>query len=104
MRYLASCPVAAIATRLTKITTGHEGITAGAACALLMISITQCIGAGVSRRYVLDVTQSITTGAFVGISEATTLQTSHVPLCAVLAVAVRLLMAPFCEGFAGKES
>ena len=64
----------------------------------------QIIGGGVSKRYIYDVSSAITLGAFVGACEATVLQTTDVPLCAVLAVGVRLLMAPFCTGFAGKEA
>jgi len=103
-RYLATTPLTAIVTRLTKISTGHHSITSAAAAALLLISLVQIIGGGVSKRYIYDVSSAITLGAFVGACEATVLQTTDVPLCAVLAVGVRLLMAPFCTGFAGKEA
>ena len=51
-----------------------------------------------------DSPQAITIGAFIGISDATVLQTTHVPLCCVLGVGWRLLLGPFFLGFAGKEA
>ena len=67
---------------------------------------------GVAARYrntcpartIDDVTQAVTMGAFVGMSDANVLISSRVPLAGVIAVGYRLLTAPFCEGFAGIEA
>ena len=75
-RYLAATPTAAFLTRMTKISTGHASPTAGAASAMLLILLIQVIGDSVTRRYLLDVTAGVTIGAFVGMSDATTLPTA----------------------------
>ena len=51
-----------------------------------------------------DVTQGVSMGAFVGMSDATVLISSRVPVAAIIAVGYRLLTAPFCMGFAGIEA
>ena len=62
------------------------------------------ICAQVARRYLFDVTAGVTIGAFVGMSDATTLPTARVIFIAVIAVGWRLLTVPFCRGFAGIEA
>jgi hypothetical protein len=89
---------------MTKISTGHASPTAGAASAMLLILLIQVIGDSVTRRYLLDVTAGVTIGAFVGMSDATTLPTARVIVIAVVAVGWRLLTVPFCRGFAGIEA
>ena len=69
-----------------------------------MILLIQVIGDSVTRRYLLDVTAGVTIGAFVGMSDATTLPTARVIFIAVIAVGWRLLTVPFCRGFAGIEA
>ena len=54
--------------------------------------------------YLFDVTAGVTIGAFVGMSDATTLPTARVIFIAVIAVGWRLLTVPFCRGFAGIEA
>ena len=63
-----------------------------------------CVLAGRKGEWVYDVTQAVTMGAFVGMSDANVLISSRVPLAGVIAVGYRLLTAPFCEGFAGIEA
>ena len=48
--------------------------------------------------------QGVSMGAFVGMSDATVLISSRVPVAAIIAVGYRLLTAPFCMGFAGIEA
>ena len=69
-----------------------------------MILLIQVIGDSVTRRYLLDVTAGVTIGAFVGMSDATTLPTARVIFIAIVAVGWRLLTVPFCRGFAGIEA
>ena len=103
LRYLASSVAAAVLTRMTKIATGHPSATAGAMSALLITLLVLAI-LNTKGEWVYDVTQAVTMGAFVGMSDANVLISSRVPLAGVIAVGYRLLTAPFCEGFAGIEA
>ena len=102
-RYLAATIAAAVLTRMSKIATGHPSATAGAMSALLLTLLVEVI-LNSDSHWVYDVTQGVSMGAFVGMSDANVLISSRVPLAGVIAVGYRLLTAPFCEGFAGIEA
>ena len=102
-RYLAATIAAAVLTRMSKIATGHPSATAGAMSALLLTLLVEVI-LNSDSHWVYDVTQGVSMGAFVGMSDATVLISSRVPVAAIIAVGYRLLTAPFCMGFAGIEA
>ena len=77
------------------------------------ITMTRAVGSVVASlmptmnsdaHWAYDVTQGVSMGAFVGMSDATVLISSRVPVAAIIAVGYRLLTAPFCMGFAGIEA
>ena len=88
---------------MSKIATGHPSATAGAMSALLLTLLVEVI-LNSDSHWVYDVTQGVSMGAFVGMSDATVLISSRVPVAAIIAVGYRLLTAPFCMGFAGIEA
>ena len=102
-RYLASTIAAAVLTRMTKIATGHPSATAGAMSALLLTLLVEII-LNSDANWAYDVTQGVSMGAFVGMSDANVLISSRVPVAGAIAVGYRLLTAPFCMGFAGIEA
>jgi hypothetical protein len=102
-RYLASTIAAAVLTRMTKIATGHPSATAGAMSALLLTLLVEII-LNSDANWAYDVTQGVSMGAFVGMSDANVLISSRVPVAGLIAVGYRLLTAPFCMGFAGIEA
>ena len=100
---IAATIAAAVLTRMSKIATGHPSATAGAMSALLLTLLVEVI-LNSDSHWVYDVTQGVSMGAFVGMSDATVLISSRVPVAAIIAVGYRLLTAPFCMGFAGIEA
>ena len=88
---------------MTKIATGHPSATAGAMSALLLTLLVEVI-LNSDAHWAYDVTQGVSMGAFVGMSDANVLISSRVPIAGVIAVGYRLLTAPFCMGFAGIEA
>ena len=100
---IASTIAAAVLTRMTKIATGHPSATAGAMSALLLTLLVEVI-LNSDANWAYDVTQGVSMGAFVGMSDSNVLISSRVPVAGAIAVGYRLLTAPFCMGFAGIEA